>query len=230
MPQGAFRSAFLAFSLQGSGPRARRTPVVNLKACHCCGLVQSLPPVPAGGVAFCARCGVRIHDPRRSLRGNRMCRGAALGSLILFPLAIFLPVMRLEQFGHVTDASIWSGSVGLLVHGEWFVGSVVLVCSVILPLAKIVALLGLSSFPRRFDLKQRAWIWRAIEWTGRWGMLDVLLVALVVAWVKFGDVAEVRPGPGTVAFTGCVLLNLLASAWFDPHSLWEEEEVDVVQA
>ena len=42
------------------------------------------------------------------------------------------------------------------------------------------------------------------------------------------DVAEVRPGPGTVAFTGCVLLNLLASAWFDPHSLWEDEGVEVM--
>jgi len=202
---------------------------MNLKACHCCGLLQALPALPAGAVASCSRCGVRIHDPRRAARGHRLCQAAGAAALILYPLAIFLPVMRLEQFGHVTDASIWSGSAGLLAHGEWFVGGVVLVCSVFLPLFKIVALLGLSSFPRRFQLRQRAWIWRAIEWTGRWGMLDVLLVSLVVAWVKFGDVAEVRPGPGTMAFTGCVLLNLLASAWFDPHSLWEEEGMEVMQ-
>jgi len=106
----------------------------------------------------------------------------------------------------------------------------VFLCSVLLPFSKMLALLGLSSYPKRLDLRQRAWVWRAIEWTGCWGMLDVLLVAVVVAWVKFGDIAEVRPGPGTIAFTGCVLLNLLASAWFDPHSLWDEEEVSVLEA
>lgn len=203
---------------------------MNLKACHCCGLVQTLPPVPSEAVALCSRCGVRIHDPRRSAVGHRLCRAAALAALSLYPLAILLPVMRLEQFGHVSDASIWAGSVGLVAKGEWFVGGVVLFCSVVLPLGKILALLALSWSPQKLTSHHRAWVWRAVEWTGRWSMLDVLLVAVVVAWLKFGDLAEVRPGPGTVAFTCCVVLNLLASAWFDPHSLWREEEVSVLES
>ena len=53
-------------------------------------------------------------------------------------------------------------------------------------------------------------------------MLDVLLVALLVALLKLGQVVELHAGPAALAFTGCVLLNLLASASFDPHTLWRQ--------
>ena len=55
------------------------------------------------------------------------------------------------------------------------------------------------------------------------GMLDVLLVALLVAVLKLGDVVELSAGPAALAFSVCVLLNLAASASFDPHVLWESE-------
>jgi paraquat-inducible protein A len=53
-------------------------------------------------------------------------------------------------------------------------------------------------------------------------MLDVMLVAVLVAFVKLGDLVDIHPGPGVVAFTTCVVLSLLASACFDPHCIWEK--------
>ena len=53
-------------------------------------------------------------------------------------------------------------------------------------------------------------------------MLDVLLVAVLVAWVKVGDLGEITPGPAAFAFTAVVLLSLLSSALFDPHALWAD--------
>jgi len=199
------------------------TPHV-LKACHCCGLVQELPDLPAEARAMCARCGVVVWDPARRSGSQRRTAGAALAALILYPFAITLPIMSLERFGHSSEASIWTGSVGLLAKGEIFVGAVVLLCSVALPLAKLSGLLALTLGRRRFTKKSRGRMYRWIEWTGRWGMLDVLLVAVVVAWIKIGDLVDVRPGPAALAFTLCVLLSLLASAWFDPHALWDEDE------
>ena len=147
--------------------------------------------------------------------------------------------MRLERFGHVSDASIWTGSVGLLSEGELFVGGVVLVCSVLLPLGKLGSLLLITSRGVRGShafrvagapsgsahKRARTWArtWRVVELTGRWGMLDVLLISVVVAWIKIGDLVEVTPGPAALAFTACVLLSLVASAAFDPHALWQEE-------
>ena len=69
----------------------------------------------------------------------------------------------------------------------------------------------------------RALTYQLVELTGRWGMLDVLRVALLVAVLKLGDFVEVSAGPGALAFGTCVVLSLLASASFDPHSLWESE-------
>jgi paraquat-inducible protein A len=156
------------------------------------------------------------------VRGNAPALAAAVAALLLFPLAISLPIMKLEQLGHVQEASIWSGSLGLLGEGELFVGSVVLLCSVVLPLVKLVGLVVLCT-SERFSRRHKARFYHAVELTGRWGMLDVLLIAVVVAWVKIGDLVEVRPGPAALAFTACVLLSLVASARFDPHSLWQSE-------
>lgn len=203
---------------------ARDTATPGLKACHCCGLVQSVPPLAAEERALCARCRSEVWDPSRAAGGHRRVLAAALAGLILYPVAVALPIMTLERLGHRQEASIWAGSVGLIAKGELFVGVVVLLCSVVLPLAKLAGLVAITAGRRRFRGAHRALAYRVIEWTGRWGMLDVLLIAVVVAWVKVGDLVTVEPGPAAVAFTACVLASLLASAWFDPHAPWLDEE------
>lgn len=192
----------------------------ELKACPTCGLVQAVPPLEEHEVACCPRCDARVRRGGSEDGGNAPALSAAIAALFLYPLAISLPIMKLEQLGHVQEASIWSGSLGLLREGELFVGSVVLLCSVVLPLAKLVGLVVLCT-SERFSQRHKARFYHAVELAGRWGMLDVLLVAVVVAWVKIGDLVEVRPGPAALAFTACVLLSLVASARFDPHSLWQ---------
>lgn len=194
------------------------------KACHCCGLVQVLPEVPRGGRARCSRCRTVVYDPRARARHQSRALAAAVGALVLYPLAIHLPILRLEKLGLASEASIWEGSVGLLAKGEVFVGAVVLLCSVVLPLLKLLAIVALTAGRRYLSSRSRARTYRWVELAGRWGMLDVLLIALVVAWVKLGDLAEVHPGPAALAFTVCVLLSLLASAWFDPHAIWDADE------
>tara|TARA_R110002096_G_scaffold79532_8_gene186782 strand:+ start:45221 stop:45682 length:462 start_codon:yes stop_codon:yes gene_type:complete len=145
-----------------------------------------------------------------------------LAALVLFPLAVSQPIMTLERFGHRTEASVWTGSIGLLEKGEWFVGVVVLLCSLVLPLLKLLGLVAITYGRDRLARKHRAFAYRFIEWTGRWGMLDVLLISIVVAWVKVGDLVDVTAGPAALAFACMVVLSLLAAAWFDPHAIWED--------
>ena len=99
----------------------------------------------------------------------------------------------------------------------------VIICSVVIPLVKLAGLLALSLDQPLLHRAHRARIHRFIEVAGRWGMIDVLLVALLVAALKLGDVVDLTPGPGVTAFTACVGLSLLASACFDPHSIWRRE-------
>ena len=195
-----------------------------LKACHCCGLVQILPAVPDGHLARCGRCGVVLLDPGRRSRSNTRTVAAALAALILYPLAISLPIMHLERFGHVSDASIWTGTLGLFEGGQYAVGLVLLTCSILIPVLKLGGLLAITLGRARLSRRHRAATYRLIEWTGRWGMLDVLLIAVLVAWIKFGGVIEMKPGPAAWSFALVVLLSLLAAAWFDPHAVWDEQQ------
>lgn len=198
-------------------------PGAHWKACHCCGLVQVVPALAERQAAYCTRCRTRIWRPGRHLASSRIALALALSALVLYPLAILLPIMTFERFGHRNEASIWSGTLSLLEHGQLFVGGVVFVCSVVLPLLKLGALVSITLGSAYFSHRHRASTYRWIEWTGRWGMLDVLLLALLVAFVKVGDLVEVTPGPAALTFTLVVGLSLAASASFDPHALWEDE-------
>lgn len=195
-----------------------------LVACHCCGLVQALPPLPAHARARCARCRSVVRDPAHRVLSGARTIAAAIAGLLLYPFAVGLPIMTIERFGHANASSIWTGTWELLGSGEWVVGLVVLLCSVVIPLLKLLGLLAITAFAPVLSRRRRAATYRLIEWTGRWGMLDVLLIAVVVAWVKVGDLVEVTPGPAALTFTLVVLSSLLASAWFDPHAIWDESE------
>lgn len=196
---------------------------VRLKACHCCGLVQRVPPVPKGQRARCARCGTTVRKPAPLLSGNEWSGAAAWTALLIYPFGILLPVLEVRQFGQVNTASIWDGTWDMIFSGEVIVGTVILLCSIVIPFVKLVGLIAITGGRLFLSKRRRALTWRLLELIGRWGMIDVLLVALVVAIVKLGDVVEMRPGPGVFAFTACVSLSLVSSALFDPHALWERE-------
>lgn len=193
-----------------------------LAACHRCGLVHRLPDVPPRHDACCRRCdGVIRREPHP--RAVSRTAALALAALVLYPVALALPVMSISRFGHETEASIWSGMVGLLAEGHLFVGLAVLFFSVVAPVAKLAALFVLCAGPRLMAARRRAAAYALVEFLGRWGMVDVLLVAVLVAVVKLGDLVTVTPGPGVVVFGAVVLLSLLATAAFDPHALWRSE-------
>jgi len=71
----------------------------------------------------------------------------------------------------------------------------------------------------------RTWIFRFIDSIGRWAMLDVFVVAIWVAVVKLGELANVTAGQGLLPFGCVVVLTLLASASFDPQLIWEHKRV-----
>lgn len=198
---------------------SRQPASEQLRACAVCGCIQRLAAdCPSGYQWRCCRCSSHLYD-HRPARYPGLAAACALAALILYPVAVSAPVMRLERLGHAHESSILGGSIALLEHGEWLVGCVVLGCSVVLPLAKLIAILILER-GLLAERRHRAWVYRMVEITGRWGMVDVLLVAILVAAVKLGDLVTVTPGPGILAFTLVVILSLVAAATFDHHRLW----------
>lgn len=206
-----------------SVPPPRPASEPHLRACHCCGLVHRLGEVPRGRAARCTRCGTAFPRAAGHRRRNEWAAAVGLAALILYPPGILLPVVEISRYGQRNETSIWSGTLSLLGDGEWFVGLVVLVCSIVIPMLKLVGLLALTSRARFLGKQHRATTYRWLELLGRWGMVDVLLVALLVSFLKLGDLVEVTPGIGVVAFGACVALSLVATACLDPHALWESE-------
>ena len=180
-----------------------------------------MPTVGYRSVACCTRCGSIIQHGTHPRSTNRAA-ALAFAALILYPLALWLPVMEIERLGHESQASIWSGMIALLAEGHLFVGLAVLLFSVVAVIGKMVLIFALCMGQGLIARQDRARAYRLIELIGRWGMVDVLLVAILVAVVKLGDLVEVTPGPGVVIFGVVVILSLLASAAFDPHAIWEE--------
>lgn len=195
---------------------------LRLKACHCCGLVHQIPALQQNEQAVCGRCRSVVDAHSRS--GNQSasrCLAASLGALVLYFPAILLPILSIEKLGHHHQASLLGGTFDLLWHGSWFVGIVVLVFSIIVPLVKILALIELSWISLTGRAHQ-AWTYRVVELAGRWSMMDVLLLALMVTLVKLGELVQFSLGPAVWAFVLCVGMSLIASAMFDPHAIWEE--------
>lgn len=136
-----------------------------------------------------------------------------VAAIVLYVPAITLPVMTLSRLGHEVSTSILGGIDALWQDGHWMLAVVVGICSVIVPLGKLLALLVLAS--RRSGPPPRSLL-AVLELTGRWGMLDVLLVAALVAAVKLGELVRIEPAPAILAFAGCVAASIVATGFAAP--------------
>jgi len=183
-----------------------------------------MPELGPGERAVCSRCHATIARGHAAFaRSNQRTAAATLAALVLFVPAVTLPMLEVERLGHRYSSSLLGGTWDLLQHGSWFVGSIVLVFSLLLPLLKLLVLLELSWLART-PRHRRARAYRWIESLGRWSMLDVLLLALMVMLVKVGDLVEFRLGPAAFAFVLCVAMTMVASMSFDPRSIWEDAQ------
>lgn len=137
--------------------------------------------------------------------------------------ANLLPILSIERFGVRQDATVWQSVVQLFERGSAGVGTVVFIASMVIPLAKLIGLFWLCmAASRGSGRRERARLHHLLDMLGPWAMIDVFLAAVMIALVKFGDVAVVLPGPGLAAYTALVVLSLLASASFDPRLIWDD--------
>lgn len=192
-------------------------------ACHCCGRIHRLPELNPDETAVCTRCGSRLSRPGTARQSASRTAAAALGAFVLFWPAVLLPILKIERLGQSSESSILSGILDLFHHGSWFIGGVLLLFSIVFPLAKIILLLELSCL-QLLGQRHKALTLRLMEHLGKWSMLDVMLLALLVMLVKLGNLVEFQLGPAVVAFVGCVTMSMLASLCFDPHAIWEDIE------
>jgi paraquat-inducible protein A len=197
----------------------------NVIACETCGLVQRVDPLTKGAAAECFRCGAFL-GVRKTSASLHVTAALSLAALVLYIPANIYPILRMEMYGAHSESTIWDGVVSLAQHNQWGVAAIVFMASLVIPLLKLAGLffLVISTIARKGRrLRWRTNLYRFIDAVGPWAMLDVFLLAVLVALVKLGQLATVVPGPGLFAFTGVVVFTMLASAAFDPKLIWQSK-------
>jgi paraquat-inducible protein A len=182
--------------------------------------------IDANGQA-CSRCGATVHVRRKdSLK--RTWALLVTAALMYIP-ANLLPIMTVYSLGKGQPDTIMSGILELINYDMVLIALVVFVASILVPTFKLVGItLLLYSIERKQPLsaRQRGWMYRFIEWIGRWSMLDIFVITVLVALVDFGSLAKIEAGFGAVAFCSVVILTMLAAVTFDPRLIWDNTESD----
>jgi len=194
-------------------------------ACGICGLVQRAGELRPGTGVKCRRCGSILDE--RKVDGLRRTAAFSLAALIFYVPANIYPILRMEYYGVYSESTVWDGCVNLFRNDQWIVAVIVFLASILIPLFKLLGLFFLVVTARVKSARrrqERTLIYRIIAVIGPWAMLDVFLLAVLVSLVKLEKIVTVLPGPGLLAFTAVVVLTILASASFDPKSIWEEPD------
>jgi paraquat-inducible protein A len=196
---------------------------LGLLACLDCGQVARA--VPGVHQQDCPRCGAMLHfrKPHSTVRAWTYL----IAAMILYVPANALPVMKTGSlFGAQTD-TILSGVVYLWTSGSWELAVVVFIASIVVPLAKIFALIFLLvsvQLRSTWQPLQRTRLYRMVELAGPWSMLDIYVITILVALVQLKALATIQAGPAALAFGAVVVLTMLAAMSFDPRLIWDSLE------
>lgn len=175
---------------------------------------------PLGTRVKCARCNFEIHRRKPDSRSRTFA--LALGALVLYFPANILPIVETDYWGMHEKTTIFDGIHGLFLTGSYFVGGLVFTTSILTPALKILGLLFLSiTLPWPGWEKVRTWVYRIIQIVDPWNMLEVTMLAILVALAEMGKIATVHPGAGVFSFAGVVVLTICATLTFDPRLVWD---------
>lgn len=192
--------------------------------CRTCSHKVPLPDDLANPVE-CERCGEKNH--RHRPKSAVLTLSLSITALIFFIPANLFPFMTIELYGNRNSSTIWGGVISLADEGSVFIALVVFLASLVIPLVKLVILFYLSLTANRGTHPRfKTKLYHFVEAIGRWSMLDIFLLAVLVAIMKLGPWTNVRPEPGALMFLLVVIFTMLASSYFDPQLLWKKENDD----
>jgi len=198
---------------------------LGMAVCHDCHILVDWPVLAAGERAHCPRCGAHIHQ--RKPNSIRRTWALVVASCILYVPANLLPITITSSLGDVQADTIISGIIYFIKSGSFLIAMVIFVASVLVPLMKLLILSGLLlsiRFKSAWRPKERTRLYRLTEVVGRWSMVDIYVVTILVALVKLGALANIDAGPAAGYFAAVVVITMFAARSFDPRLIWDTIE------
>jgi paraquat-inducible protein A len=194
---------------------------MGMVSCHRCHLLCRRVASPS----LCPRCGTLLH----SRKPNSIARTWALviAAIIFYIPANILPITHTTSFAGVQSDTIMSGVIYFVHSGSWPVALIIFTASVFVPLLKLLILIILMisvRFRWQWRPVDRTRLYRLTEAIGRWSMLDIFVVTILVALVHFGSLANIEAGTGALYFATVVVITMFAAESFDARLIWDTLE------
>jgi paraquat-inducible protein A len=200
-------------SLQPANPT--RQPF--LIGCHCCDLLNLARP--GWG---CTRCGTKLRVRKPGSINRSLCLLIA-AAMLYIPANVF-PVMVITSLGSTAPYTIFAGIMELIHAGLWPLALLVFFASITIPLMKLVLLsymLWQTQRRKRQHLLANTRVYRFVEFIGRWSMIDVFMISILVALVRFGRLTSIQASIGAPCFAAVVVITMFAVQFFDPRLMWD---------
>jgi paraquat-inducible protein A len=192
----------------------------GLQSCEACGLLSR--PAPGEEVGRCPRCDEELEFRKRA--SFQRTWAYLLAAAICYIPANVLPVLTTTTAAGAESDTILQGVVLLWSPTGWPLSIIVLVASIMIPSAKILALGYLLISSQRgssANSEQRIRMYRMVEFIGRWSMVDVFVDTFTAALIQLQPLMSVEPGPGLIFFAAVVVFTMLAVESFDPRLIWD---------
>jgi paraquat-inducible protein A len=201
---------------QNRPPSSSPTPSGRLIGCSECHAVSN-----AEEGARCPRCSHHLRVRKGSVQAA--CALLVAAALLYIPANV-LPVMTIKRLGQGSPTTIFHGVIELAQAHLWPLALLVLLASIVIPIFKLVSLVVMLTMTQRRSsslLKARTRLFRFVRFIGRWSMIDIFMLSVLVGVVRFGSLASILPGMGAVAFCAVVLITMGVTELFDPRRMWD---------
>ncbi|MEM9975874.1 MAG: paraquat-inducible protein A [Pseudomonadota bacterium] len=193
----------------------------GLIGCRVCGQASPF------GTSHCARCGARLAS--RDQRSLQRVWAWWFAGVICYIPANTQPMLVTETLLSEETSTIVGGAVELFVHGSPGIALIILIASVGIPVGKFLSIAYLALAIRRSPVTAPGNLqttYHVVEYIGRWSMIDVFVVAILATLVQFDAVAQVTPGPASLAFALSVIFTMLAAQSFDARRIWDTIDME----
>ncbi|TDJ05599.1 MAG: paraquat-inducible membrane protein A [Deltaproteobacteria bacterium] len=195
---------------------------LSLVSCEICNSLYDINSFKDQEKAKCHVCGLELHQRKP----NSISRTWALllTSAICYIPANIYPVMVIDTFGNVEAHTIISGVIAFIHSKDYPLALLVFFASIFIPIMKMLSLMILLisvQFEWKWGPGQRNTIYKIVEFIGKWSMVDIFMISILMALVKLGTIVTIVAGKGATFFGLVVFFTMIAASTFDVRLVWD---------
>lgn len=190
----------------------------NRQLCHICDRDSAISENPV----YCPHCGSKI-SPRLKYSQQKTWAWLITAIVFIFPANLY-PITYLVKNNTPYPDTIFSGIVTLVRNDMLGIALIVFIASVLVPILKIVAIAFISiavHFRWQLNPHWQLFTFSVVDWIGRWSILDLFVISIMVAVFDKGNLLSVYPGIAATSFTLVVVTTLFAAESFDTRLIWD---------